>query len=162
MIYSASEVSSTTPALYVVAEQAQAPGLCFAAAARTSSAPQAHSHAGVHGQGSCAAPELGRLFDEGVACPGHCAAVAVRSLPTCSPWGKHQHCAPAMPQPCDACVATHLQVERIARVGFESAQKRRGRLCSVDKSNVLEVSQLWREVVTEVAKDYPDVELTHM
>jgi len=47
-------------------------------------------------------------------------------------------------------------------VGFETARKRRRRLCSVDKANVLEVSQLWREVVIDVAKDYPDVELSHM
>lgn len=55
------------------------------------------------------------------------------------------------------------EIDRIARVGFEAARKRGGKLCSVDKANVLEVSQLWREVVTEIgAKDYPDVELTHM
>ena len=54
------------------------------------------------------------------------------------------------------------EIERIARVGFELAQKRNGRLCSVDKANVLEVSQLWREVVSAVAGDYPDVELSHM
>jgi 3-isopropylmalate dehydrogenase len=54
------------------------------------------------------------------------------------------------------------EVARIARVGFETAQARRGRLCSVDKANVLETSQLWRDVVIEVAADYPDVELSHM
>src|SRR3954468_16142231 len=58
------------------------------------------------------------------------------------------------------------EIRRIARVGFEAAQKRdKGgsrRLCSVDKANVLETSQLWREVVTDEAKNYPDVELTHM
>ncbi len=54
------------------------------------------------------------------------------------------------------------EIERIARVGFELAQKRNGRLCSVDKANVLEVSQLWREVVTGVHKDFADVELSHM
>jgi len=53
-------------------------------------------------------------------------------------------------------------VRRIARVGFETARKRRGQLCSVDKANVLETSQLWRDVVIEVAADYPDVTLTHM
>ena len=88
--------------------------------------------------------------------------VAFRSSCALSLWDKHEQGTLAMPQACNAGVATRLQVERIARVGFESAQKRRGRLCSVDKSNVLEVSQLWREVVTAVAKDYPDVELTHM
>ncbi|SEM48553.1 3-isopropylmalate dehydrogenase [Sphingomonas gellani] len=54
------------------------------------------------------------------------------------------------------------EVARIARVGFETARKRRGRLCSVDKANVLETSQLWRDVVIEVAADYADVELSHM
>jgi len=59
-------------------------------------------------------------------------------------------------------VYTKPEVERIARVAFELARKRGKRLCSVDKSNVLNVSQFWRDVVIEVAKDYPDVELTHM
>lgn len=54
------------------------------------------------------------------------------------------------------------EVERIARVAFETAMKRDRRLCSVDKANVLEVSELWREVVVQVGKDYPDVELSHM
>ena len=54
------------------------------------------------------------------------------------------------------------QVRRIAHVGFRTAAGRSGRLCSVDKANVLETSQLWRDVVVEVAADYPDVELTHM
>ena len=54
------------------------------------------------------------------------------------------------------------EVARIARLGFETARKRRRKLCSVDKANVLETSQLWRDVVVEVSADYPDVELTHM
>jgi 3-isopropylmalate dehydrogenase len=54
------------------------------------------------------------------------------------------------------------QVARIAKVGFETARARRGRLCSVDKANVLETSQLWRDVVIEVAAGYPDVTLEHM
>jgi len=54
------------------------------------------------------------------------------------------------------------QVARIARVGFETARGRTGKLCSVDKANVLETSQLWRDVVIEIAADYPDVTLTHM
>ena len=54
------------------------------------------------------------------------------------------------------------EIERIARVGFELAEKRSGKVCSVDKANVLEVSQLWREVVNDIAVDYPGVELSHM
>jgi 3-isopropylmalate dehydrogenase len=54
------------------------------------------------------------------------------------------------------------EVRRIARVAFEAARKRSKRVCSVDKANVLETSQLWREVVSVEAKNYPDVELTHM
>ena len=55
-----------------------------------------------------------------------------------------------------------LQVERIAHSAFKLARQRQNRLVSVDKSNVLEVSQLWREVVTRVGEQYPDVELSHM
>jgi 3-isopropylmalate dehydrogenase len=62
----------------------------------------------------------------------------------------------------DTMVYTVPEIERIARVGFEAAQKRKKRLCSVDKANVLACSQLWREVVTGVARDYPDVELSHL
>ena len=54
------------------------------------------------------------------------------------------------------------EVRRIAAVAFDAARKRGKRVCSVDKANVLETSQLWREVVTDEAKRYPDVELTHM
>lgn len=54
------------------------------------------------------------------------------------------------------------EVRRIAHLAFRAAQGRRKRLCSVDKANVLETSQLWREVVIEVAAEYPDVELSHM
>ena len=59
-------------------------------------------------------------------------------------------------------VYTEAEIRRIARVAFELAQQRNGRLCSVDKANVLEVTQLWRDVVNEVAPEYPDVELSHM
>ncbi|WP_380787895.1 3-isopropylmalate dehydrogenase [Sphingomonas sp. R86521] len=54
------------------------------------------------------------------------------------------------------------EVTRIARVGFETARTRNRRLCSIDKANVLETSQLWRDVVTALSADYPDVELSHM
>jgi 3-isopropylmalate dehydrogenase len=54
------------------------------------------------------------------------------------------------------------EIERVARVAFELARKRRRRLCSVDKANVLECTGLWREVVVAVAKNYPDVELSHL
>jgi len=59
-------------------------------------------------------------------------------------------------------VYTKEEIERIAKIGFEEAMKRRKKVTSVDKANVLEVSELWREVVEEVAKNYPEVELEHM
>ncbi|CCQ61056.1 3-isopropylmalate dehydrogenase [Crocosphaera watsonii] len=57
---------------------------------------------------------------------------------------------------------TQSEVDRIAKVAFETAQKRGGKLCSVDKANVLDVSQLWRDRVTLMAEKYPDVELSHL
>lgn len=59
-------------------------------------------------------------------------------------------------------VYSESEIRRIAKVAFESASKRNKKLCSVDKMNVLESSQLWREIMIEVSKDYPQVELTHM
>lgn len=59
-------------------------------------------------------------------------------------------------------VYAESEIERIARVAFDIAMKRGKRLCSVDKANVLEVSELWREVVTKTGDDYPQVELSHM
>ncbi len=59
-------------------------------------------------------------------------------------------------------IYTREEVKRIAIVAFDIAMKRKKRVCSVDKANVLEVSQFWREIVEEVAKDYPEVELSHM
>ena len=54
------------------------------------------------------------------------------------------------------------EIKRVAHVAFQAAAKRGGRLCSVDKANVLDTMQLWREVVTTAGRDYPDIELTHM
>ncbi|GAA5235817.1 3-isopropylmalate dehydrogenase [Verticiella sediminum] len=54
------------------------------------------------------------------------------------------------------------EVRRIARIGFETAMKRSRKLCSVDKANVLETSQFWKDIVIEVARDFPEVELSHM
>lgn len=54
------------------------------------------------------------------------------------------------------------EIKRIAHIAFQAARKRSGRLCSIDKMNVLECTQLWRDVVTEVSHTYPDVELSHM
>jgi 3-isopropylmalate dehydrogenase len=62
----------------------------------------------------------------------------------------------------DTMLYSESEIRRIARVGFEAARKRSKKLCSVDKANVLETSQLWREVLTREAKNYSDVELTHM
>jgi 3-isopropylmalate dehydrogenase len=59
-------------------------------------------------------------------------------------------------------VYSESEIERICRIGFELAQKRRKLLCSVDKANVLETSELWREVAEKCAEDYPDVSLSHM
>lgn len=59
-------------------------------------------------------------------------------------------------------VYSESEIDRIARVAFETAQKRQKRLCSVDKANVLDVSQLWRDRVIKMSAEYPDVELTHM
>jgi 3-isopropylmalate dehydrogenase len=59
-------------------------------------------------------------------------------------------------------VYSESEVDRIARVAFDIARKRRHKLCSVDKANVLDVSQLWRDRVTKIAAEYPDVELSHL
>jgi len=62
----------------------------------------------------------------------------------------------------DTMLYAEGEIRRIARVGFETARRRDRRLCSVDKANVLDTSILWREVVSTLAADYPDVALTHM
>ena len=54
------------------------------------------------------------------------------------------------------------EVRRIAHVAFDIAMKRKKKLCSVDKANVLETTEFWKEIVIDVAKEYPEVELTHM
>jgi 3-isopropylmalate dehydrogenase len=59
-------------------------------------------------------------------------------------------------------VYSESEIRRIGKVAFEAARARGGKLCSVDKANVLEVTVLWREIMSEMAKDYPDVELSHM
>ena len=59
-------------------------------------------------------------------------------------------------------IYSESEIRRIAKVAFESARKRNKKLCSVDKINVLECTQLWRDTVSGMAADYPDVELTHM
>jgi 3-isopropylmalate dehydrogenase len=62
----------------------------------------------------------------------------------------------------DTMLYAESEIRRIARVGFDIARKRGRRLCSVDKANVLDTSILWREVVTAIGRDYPDVTLSHM
>lgn len=62
----------------------------------------------------------------------------------------------------DTEVYHRFEIERIAKIAFESARVRRGKVTSIDKANVLASSILWREVVTQVAKSYPDVTLNHM
>ncbi|CNL00859.1 3-isopropylmalate dehydrogenase [Yersinia enterocolitica] len=62
----------------------------------------------------------------------------------------------------DTEVYHRFEIERIARIAFESARKRRGKVTSIDKANVLQSSILWREVVNAIAADYPDVALSHM
>lgn len=59
-------------------------------------------------------------------------------------------------------VYTESEVDRICRAAFDIAMKRGKRVCSVDKANVLECTEMWREVATSVARDYPEIELTHM
>lgn len=65
-------------------------------------------------------------------------------------------------QAVDTLSYTAEEIERIARIAFDLAMKRRKKLCSVDKANVLATSQLWRDVVDAVAKDYPEVAVSHM
>jgi len=66
------------------------------------------------------------------------------------------------PSAYDVMAYTEEEVERIVRLGFETARNRRKKLCSVDKANVIETSRFWREVANKLAREYTDVELTHM
>ncbi|GDX61141.1 MAG: 3-isopropylmalate dehydrogenase [Nitrosospira sp.] len=59
-------------------------------------------------------------------------------------------------------IYSETEISRIAHVAFQAARKRNHRLCSIDKMNVLECTQLWRDVLNQIAKEYPDVELSHM
>ena len=65
-------------------------------------------------------------------------------------------------QATDILTYSTYEIERIVRFAYQAARQRRGQLCSVDKANVLESSRLWREVVSQLAREYPDVETTHM
>ena len=62
----------------------------------------------------------------------------------------------------DELIYRESEIERIARIGFETARKRNKKLCSVEKSNVLDSSRLWKSVVTRLSEEFPDVELSHM
>ena len=78
-----------------------------------------------------------------------------------SPRGRRTNAAGAV-EGFDTMLYSEPEIRRIARVGFEIAGKRGGKLCSVDKANVLDTSILWREIVTSMAADYPAVQLSHM
>jgi len=62
----------------------------------------------------------------------------------------------------DVLYYSEEEIRRIVKLGFETAKVRRKKLCSVDKANVLESSRFWREIAADIARDYPDIELTHM
>jgi len=112
-----------------------------------------------------------RMFsDLSAACPlrGDIAArgidfVVVRELIGGVYFGKHEtETDDGEQRATDIMAYSEHEIRRVARVAFDMARKRRKRVTSVDKANVLDTSRLWRKVVTEVAADYPDVELRHM
>jgi 3-isopropylmalate dehydrogenase len=74
----------------------------------------------------------------------------------------HRTTASGLREGYDVMSYNEAEVRRIAKVGFETARARKGRLCSVDKANVLETSQLWRDVIIETSAEYPDIQLSHM
>ena len=74
----------------------------------------------------------------------------------------HRTTATGLREGYDVMSYNEAEVRRIAKVGFETARARKGRLCSVDKANVLETSQLWRDVIIETSAEYPDIALSHM
>jgi 3-isopropylmalate dehydrogenase len=78
-----------------------------------------------------------------------------------APRGRRSNAAGAL-EGFDTMLYSEPEIRRIARIGFETARKRGRKLCSVDKANVLDTSILWREIVTAVGRDYPDVQLSHM
>jgi len=89
--------------------------------------------------------------------------VVVRELIGGVYFGKHEtETAGGEQRATDIMAYSEHEIRRVARVAFDMARKRRGRVTSVDKANVLDTSRLWRKVVTETAADYPDVELRHM
>ena len=75
---------------------------------------------------------------------------------------KEQRCVDGVDEAVDTMIYRSPEIERIARVAFDLARARRKRLTSVDKQNILETSRLWRRVVNDVARDYPDVALDHL
>ena len=78
-------------------------------------------------------------------------------------FGKHEtHEENGQQVSVDTMAYSEEEIRRIGRIGFETARKRRGKLCSVEKSNVLDCSRLWKKVIHELAAEYPDVELTDM
>lgn len=87
--------------------------------------------------------------------------LVVRELTGGIYFGKHQRSADGR-SACDEMAYSEFEVERIAKVAFECAKSRNGKVASVDKANVLESSRLWREVVERVSKEYPEVTLKHM
>ena len=88
--------------------------------------------------------------------------IIVRELTGGIYFGEHRTDHAGEVQAVDVMAYTEREIERIGRIGFETARKRGKRLCSVEKSNVLDCSRLWKAVMHDLAKEYPDVELSDM